>query len=399
MNRIAVNIILCFLLLSAVNIGLASTDQDIQKKQTQIEKLRKEIDKFEDKIKESSKKEKATLELLSTYDRQSMLLRKLVAKLREREIALEAEIKQTKVTVGELGGQLSSLKKHYAGYVSTVYKYGRVYDLELLLSSKSFNQLLVRSEYLRRFSNQRQQDMIRIDTKKSSVEKQHDLLNQQLAEQQDLIRQKKKEENRLAAKAKKRKSLLTEIRRDKKNFKKEIERRKQDVRELEKIIARLIEEEVEARNKKDKTVESPIGGGFLSKRGQLRWPVERGKVTTRFGSEQHPTLHTITQNTGIDITVSAGSDVVAVADGEVSKIHWLPSYGNLLILNHRNGFRTVYAHLSDISVTEGQSVKEGSRIGKSGESIVGSILHFEIYKEREKLDPEQWLKQKGPNQR
>jgi murein DD-endopeptidase MepM/ murein hydrolase activator NlpD len=70
-----------------------------------------------------------------------------------------------------------------------------------------------------------------------------------------------------------------------------------------------------------------------------------------------------------------------------------------LILNHRDGFRTVYAHLADISVSEGESVKEGSRIGKSGESIVGSILHFEIYKDREKLDPEQWLKQKGLTQR
>jgi septal ring factor EnvC (AmiA/AmiB activator) len=399
MKRIAANIIICSTFLSFLNFGFASTDQDIQKKQTQIEKLRKEIDKFEDKIKESSKKEKATLELLSTYDRQSLLLRRLVKKLREREIALEEEIKQTKVTISELEGELSSLKKHYAGYVSTAYKFGKVYDLELLLASKSFNQLLIRSEYLRRFSDQRHKDMIRVDTKKSSMEKQHNLLSQQLEEQQDILQQKRKEEDRLAAKAKKRKSLLAEIKRDKKNFKKEIDRRKQDVRELEKIIARLVEEDLEKRDKKDKTIEPPSGRGFFSKRGRLRWPVDRGKITTRFGSEQHPTLRTITQNTGIDITVSAGSDVIAVADGEVSKIHWLPSYGNLLILNHRDGFRTVYAHLADISVSEGESVKEGSRIGKSGESIVGSILHFEIYKDREKLDPEQWLKQKGLTQR
>jgi murein hydrolase activator len=369
--------------------------QDIQKKQSQIEKLRKEIDKFEEKIKESSKKEKSTIELLSTYDRQSMLVKKLIAKLKDREKDLQEEIKQTKETIGYLGGQLTSLKQHYAGYVSTVYRFGKTYDLELLLSSKSFNQLLIRSEYLRRFSDQRQKDMVRIDNKKTLMETQHEVLRQQLEEQKNVLEQKQKEEVRLAAKAKKRKALLAEIRRDKKNYKKEVDRRKQDVNELEQIIARLIEEDRINRTKKENSIEPPAGGGFLARRGRLRWPVTQGKITARFGSQQHPTLHTVTQNTGIDIAVSSGADVYAVADGDVSKIHWLPSYGNLLILNHNSGFRTVYAHLSEITVNEGEIVKEGTRIGKSGESIAGSILHFEIYKDREKQDPEQWLKQQG----
>ena len=88
-----------------------------------------------------------------------------------------------------------------------------------------------------------------------------------------------------------------------------------------------------------------------------------------------------------------------VADGEVAKIFWLPSFGNLVILNHNNGYRTVYAHLSEIAVEEGDAVREGSVLGKSGESISGSVLHFEIYKDRDKLDPEQWLSSRGVSQR
>ncbi|MBI5475961.1 MAG: peptidoglycan DD-metalloendopeptidase family protein [Ignavibacteriales bacterium] len=379
--------------------GKNMNDQDIQKKQTQIEKLRKEIDKFEEKIKESSKKEKSSIELLSNFDRQSILLKKLILKLKEREKDLQGEITLTKKTIEELGGQLSSLKQHYAGYVSTVYKFGKTYDLELLLSSKSFNQLLIRSEYLRRFSDQRQKDIVRIDNKKTLMETQHEILGKQLVEQKNILAEKQKEETRLTAKTKKRKTLLVEIRRDKRNYKKEIDRRKQDVKELEQIITKLIEEDRINRTKNEKNVDVPAGTGFLSRRGKLRWPVNQGRVTTRFGSQQHPTLHTVTQNTGIDISVNAGTDVYAVAEGDVSKIHWLPSYGNLLILNHRDGFRTVYAHLSEITVNEGDVVKEGSRIGVSGESITGSIVHFEIYKERDKLDPELWLKQGGVSRR
>jgi len=374
-------------------------DDDIKKKQSQLEKLRKDIDKYEKQITDKEKKEKSTLDLLGNYDRQAALLRKLITKLHDQELSLQRDINQTRQSIGELSGKLSFLKRHYANYVSTVYKYGRTYDLELLLSSRSFNQILIRSEYLKRFSNQRKKDLDRIDSNCKELEEQNLILQKQLSEQQDLISEKQKEEKKLATKMKKRKQLLTEIRRDKKNYKRELDRKKHDVQELEQIIAKLIDEEKAKNVRKDISRESVVGGGFLAKRGRLRWPVEQGRLTARFGNQQHPTLHTITQNTGIDIAVPAGTNVDAIADGEVSKIFWLPSFGNLVILNHSDGFRTVYAHLSEISVDEGDRVREGDALGKSGESLAGSVLHFEIYKEREKLDPEQWLRPRGLSKR
>jgi murein DD-endopeptidase MepM/ murein hydrolase activator NlpD len=237
--------------------------------------------------------------------------------------------------------------------------------------------------------------MEKIGSEKMEMEYQDSVLQKKLEEQKQLLAEKKREEKKLSDRAKKRKSLLTEIRRDKKNYQKELDRKKQDVKDLEKLISRLIEDE----KSKGRDTEIPAGGSFEGRKGRLRWPVEKGSLTARFGNQEHPTLRTITQNTGIDISVSPGSSVFAVADGEVSKIHWLPSYGNLVILNHRNGFRTVYAHLSDIDVEEGMKISEGVSIGKTGESLGGSILHFEIYKEREKLDPEKWLKPKGLTQK
>ena len=373
----------------------AGSGDDIKKKQSQLETLKKEIDKYEKQINEKEKKEKATLELLDNYDHQSSLLRRLIAKLHDQEVSLQEDINSTKQSIKELTGQLSFLKKHYANYVTTVYKYGRTYDLELLLSARSFNQMLIRSEYIKRFSNQRKKDLDRIDDRRSNLEEQNTLLLKQLAEQRTLITDKQKEEKKLSGKTAKRKQILTQIRKDKKNYKRELDRKKQDVRELEQIIAKLIEEEIAKKNRKEPTREPIVGGSFQAKRGKMRWPVEGGKLTAHFGNQEHPTLHTVTQNTGIDIAVPVGTKVEAVAEGEVSKIYWLPSFGNLVILSHNNGFRTVYAHLSEISVDEGARVHEGDALGQSGESLSGSVLHFEIYKEREKLDPEQWLKPKS----
>jgi murein DD-endopeptidase MepM/ murein hydrolase activator NlpD len=132
-------------------------------------------------------------------------------------------------------------------------------------------------------------------------------------------------------------------------------------------------------------------GAFASLRGRLRWPVSSGTISSRFGEHEHPVLKTKTQNTGIDIGVRSGSDVSAVADGEVSIVTFVPGFGDVIILNHYNGYRTVYADLSEINVVENQKVNAGKVIGKSGDSLQGSILHFEIWKEREKQNPELWL--------
>ena len=381
-------------------------DDEIKKKQAQLQKLRDEIDSYEQRIKDKEKKEHATLDLLDAYDRQTILLRKLISKLHEQETALQHDIDSTRGTIDQLGSQLSFLKNHYANYVSTVYRNGQVDDLELLLSSKSLNQTLIRTEYLKRFSTQRKRDLDTIDSRRSALEVQNATLQQQLSEQRDLIKDKQKEENKLALKMKKRKNLLAEIRRDKKNFKQEIDRKTQAAKDLQQLIAKLIEEdrvkkEREERLAKEKAGASPsiAPGAFEAKRGHLRWPVSSGRLLSRFGNQEHPTLHTVTENTGIEISVPTGTPVFAVADGEVSMISWIPSYGNLIILNHKNGFRTVYTHLSEISVAEGDKVSEGRQIGKSGESLSGPMLHFEIYKDKEKQDPEQWLVPHGLTQR
>ena len=124
------------------------------------------------------------------------------------------------------------------------------------------------------------------------------------------------------------------------------------------------------------------------------WPVTGGTVVAEFGNKVHPVMKTITTNTGIDIATKDNSPIRAVAEGDVALIHWLPSYGNLVIINHGHGYRTVYAHLDEISVSAGQKVKEGEIIARSGDSISGYMLHFELWQEKEKQNPRAWLARK-----
>lgn len=388
---------LCILML-LVTAAPAFAQDEITKRKNELQNIRKQIQDFEQRIKQQQAREKSTLELLDSYDRKGTLLRKLIASLKAEAAVLQNSIGKTKAELNQLDTQLKFLKQHYAQYVKSAYKSGRVYDVELLLSSRSINQVFVRSYYLRRFTEQRKRDADKIDMKRAEVEQVQYRLQSQLAEERRLIAEKGAEEDRYASLAADRKKVLADIRKDKNTFQREIDRQKKAAKELENVITSLIEADRLKKEKRDAAVKEgilpqppPITGNFESKKGKLRWPVSQGLVVAKFGNQIHPRLKTVTTNTGIDIQVKAGSPVSSVADGEVSTILWYPSYGNLLIINHYNGYRTVYTHLSEISVTEGQKVNEGDLIGRSGEAIDGPRLHFELWKEREKQNPEHWL--------
>ena len=376
----------------------ASTQDEIKKHQSELQSIRDQIREFEEKITEQQQTERATLEMLDTYDRNASLLRRLITKLRAAERKLQSNIEATRVEISDLEDQLMFLKKHYANYISSVYKSGRIHDLELLLSSRSINQFYIRAEYLRSFSEQRKKDADKIIEKKKEIEETEARLQLQLSEQRRLIAEKGAEEDHLADLVSDQKDVLFQVRKDKRNINRELRRKLEAAKEVENLIAILIEAERMRKERgtdeivKGELPQPPrVAGTFESKKGKLRWPVSTGSVVAQFGNHTHPILKTVTQNPGIDIAVGAGSPVTAVADGTIARIWWMVSYGNLVIIDHSDGYRTIYTHLSEIRVTEDQQVKEGDVIGTSGETLDGPLLHFQLWKDREKQNPEIWL--------
>ena len=412
-----ISIVLLAITVLAAAVSLNGQTREITKKERELQKLRNEIGAYEAKLRDSEKRERSTLERLDDLEQQAVLIKQLVEKLKDEEGQLTKEIGLAKGSIEELERQLQFLKTHYAGYVRSVYKNGRVYDLELLFSSRSINQMYIRIEYLKKFSDQRAEDLRRIVQKKNEVERQDNQLQESLKEERRLLAEKTREESNLKRKTNQRQQVLRQIRKDKKVYRQELTRKTAALKKIEQLIADLIEKERlrreeakkkreaaaarERERKKEKLAttsvpETPVldiepTGTFAQRKGRLRWPVASGVIESRFGNQTHPVLKTVTQNSGVDISVKVGTNVAAVAEGEVSILSFIPGYGNVVILNHYDGFRTVYAHLSEISVVEAQKVGEGDVIGKSGDTIAGSVLHFEIWREREKQNPELWL--------
>lgn len=397
MRRVSPAGVFILLLLSMCMVPLHA-QEELQRRQDELESLRSQIRQLESKSKEQQKNETETLELLDTYERRATLLQRLIGRLKAEERRLQTRIDTTRRSSRSLEAQLSFLKDHFARYVRSVYKSGRLHETELLFASSSVEQFVARNEYLKRFSAQRLRDAERILSKQKQYEEMQARAEVALSEERRVLAEKGAEEDRLASLTAERRGTLQKIRKDKNALARQLQRQVKAAKEMANLIARLVEsdrirkEHAAADPKLPKTPNAPhVAGAFELKKGRLPWPVTEGSIVSRFGPQRHPTLKTVTQNTGVDIAVRAGSPVTSVAPGEVATIWWLPSYGNLVIVNHQNGYRTVYTHLAEVDVAEGQPIGEGDVIGTSGDTLDGPRLHFEVWKDREKQNPEQWL--------
>ena len=136
-----------------------------------------------------------------------------------------------------------------------------------------------------------------------------------------------------------------------------------------------------------------LTGTFAANKGKLLFPVNgRYSIVGTFGRSQHSELsHVQMDNSGIDISVGAGSNARAVFEGTVSSIFFTEGYENVVIVRHGE-YLTVYAGLSSLDVRKGQKIKAGQAIGRIATIDGSTVLHFEVRKEREKLNPMAWVK-------
>ncbi|MBN1622551.1 MAG: peptidoglycan DD-metalloendopeptidase family protein [Endomicrobiales bacterium] len=129
---------------------------------------------------------------------------------------------------------------------------------------------------------------------------------------------------------------------------------------------------------------------FNKKKGQLPWPVQ-GKVVAKFGKSKHPELDTYLISNGIKIQTGNNAEVKAVSSGEVMFCGDFRAYGQMIILDHKSGFYTIYGLLEDIMVEEEQKVNAYETIGKVGKNG-NPVLYFEVRSGNEPEDPLLWLK-------
>ena len=414
--------ILLTILIASLPIFSQEAEQ-IEEKKEELVTIRQEISNLEDELSKKSEREKESYEALDNYNKQAYLLNKLINKLRKEEASQQKEINGLSKQIKSIEDETKVIRDNYAKYVIALYKKGSYNELESIVNAKSFHQAVVRIQYLRKFSERRKEDLEKLKTRKKELTQIKTKLEAEKKVKAKLVSEKKTDEFQLNTKLEERKKVLASIKKDKEQLQTTLTAKRRSQEQIRLLIAKLVDEAERKRKeeelKRQQMLASKEGkilneetlneasssdydyslstskfSSFSDLKGDMIWPLHNGKIVKGFGKTRNEDLNTVTLNYGVDISAQNDLNVRCVADGVVSAIDWLPGYGSVIIISHQGEYRTVYSHLSEIFVEEGDEVKTGKVIAKIGESVEGKVLHFEIWSSRENINPENWLAQK-----
>lgn len=388
------NVILYFLFFSMIfRLVAEDQEQELSRNRSNLEKIKSEINKIQEEISRSKIEE-------SNISSQIILLDKKVALISQARGLLEREQKLITNQIEFSDAQLKATQEHlkrlkdlYAQRVVYAYKYGRLKNIQLILSAQSFNQAFLRYRYLALIADHDERTIRSIQDKGKEIVALKQKLDQDLLLKNKNLREKQREEeNYLASKAKKT-SWLKKLRWTQTTYQEQLALKE---REREKLAAIIVELE-KKRKFEEQTGQQSAYVDFdfddmAKARGKLPWPV-KGKVITKYGKQRDPGSKTYVNNTDIEIQSTLGTPVRSVFSGIVRVITYLPGYGNTVIIDHGKGYYTVYSHLDKIYVQRDDFVKTNDVIATVGDSgsLSGSKLQFGIYGAQQSYDPEKWL--------
>ena len=367
---------------------LIAQDNDRVQQETRLHQIRKEIEGYRRKVQQEERKERKLLDAIAQFDREMDLTHQLLTELEREEKRRGRQISKISRDLDNTRDELNRLQQIYARRIVSFYKYGRMKDIELLISTKSFNQTLTWFKFQQLIAENDQRNYDNILNKKEKIETQRNKLKNEAVAQHRIIIEKREEEKRLKNKGKERNKLLAQVQDNKQIFLQRLKDYESSMREIQRLIN--VEEDKRLTLEQEGIVQS---SDFPGLKGRMIWPT-RGKIINHFGRYRHPKWRGVTlQNIGIDIQAEFGADVRATAKGIVTAITWRRGMGNIIMINHFGGYFTVYTHLSQIFIQVDESVEAGQVIGSVGDSgsFSGPMLHFEIWKNKDALDPEQWL--------
>ena len=384
--------ILAMGLLVFAPLHAADSVKDLQNKQ---KKLQQEIEQTNKMLKQTKRDESATLNKLQLTQQNIKNQKKLIHTLDSEITALDREMKRLGNTRDSLQKILEQHKAEYAQMVRQTH-YARLQQTPLLflISSDSFQQLVRRARYLQEFAHFRQEQVARIEFTQAEIDTQNDLLQANKDDKKSALSSRKREQENLKRDERKQQSMLNQLKSKEKDLKKQLNRQQKRVAELNKKIDDIIRKQTATSSKTSLTKEQQlIAGGFEANKGRLPWPVERGMISGHYGKQQHPVYSQVTiDNKGVYIQTTAGTKARAVYKGEVTSC-FLVANTYAVIIQHGN-YRTVYSNLSKLNVKQGDKVDTKQVIGTiftDPEQDQKTEIYFQIYKDRNILNPELWI--------
>jgi septal ring factor EnvC (AmiA/AmiB activator) len=359
----------------------------IEKERKALNQLKDQIEETRKQADEAGKKRESLLQGIQTLDERVVHYRQahqeISRKLRKKDQEIE-------VINTQLAGLRVSVRERQDAILARLrvqYMEGRFGYWKTLLASDSYGDFQRRLQYLSAVS---ERDYALMGTFRADMTRMEQAERQREEARVGMLSYKQSTEKQLAemkSVKKEKKVYLTKITHEKESY-------EHALQELERSASRIDSLLRELEQRRRAAAVRPPTGAIAPRgvKGALPWPAD-GSIISFFGRQKHPAFNTYVQRRGIEIKTVEGSAIHAVMPGSVVYADWLKGYGLVIILDHANGFFSLYAHASKILVTVGAQVGAGQAIGETGDTgMTGeNTLYFELRQGAEPLDPLQWL--------
>lgn len=436
MKRFLLILISC---LSLTTVAFAQSNKLIKELESKRGALQRQIAEAESLLKNTKKDVGSQLNVLAVLIGQIEERKRYIVAMNNDVEAVADEISGLERQLRDLQRDLKNKKKRYESSVQYLYKNKSIEEkLMFIFSAKSLAQTYRRLRYVREYATYQRLQGEEILKKQELVNRKKKELLQVKAAKENLLRERESEQAKLEAQEKEKRKMVAELQKKQKGIQNEIYKKRRESNRLNAEIDKLVTEEIErarkraeeearreevarrkaAAAKKDKEssagsavtpekkkaaplerfamskADRELSGNFVNNRGKLPVPITGSYlITSHYGQYTVEGLRNVKlDNKGIDIQGKPGAQARAIFNGKVAAVFRLNGLFNVLI-RHGN-YISVYCNLSSASVKSGDAVTTKQIIGHvfSDSSDNGrTVLHFQLRKERDKLNPEPWL--------
>lgn len=416
------------LLLVSVFLLLSAVVQGQDNPRDRLDRLRAELDSLSSVLDSYAASERDLTGRINALDQQIVTRRRLIRELgsqRQREQAAvktfdrrisngQSNLAGVRVRLNRTSEEVRHLEDLIRERAIFLYKHGSRQSLRFLLAAENPGDFVRRRLYVERITDRDRKNLEALrDAQQRHSRNERDLEEtiadlRQAREQkaqsvkriEGLVAETRQERSRLEQDRGHLDNLMADVKRDKQSVQALIDDRKSALKQVEDWIASLERErarggvqEIKVSRRSGDIVIRPVESfaSFSSARGKLPWPL-KGPIVSRFGLERNKITGTLTENPGIDIRAREGTEVLSVQGGVCTRITYLRGFGTTVLIDHGDGYYTVYAHLGDVWISEGERLEAGRVIGTVGTGVGDSeTLHFQVWHKRQKEDPLKWL--------
>ncbi len=388
-----------FLISVQIVFSQASSKKDLEKQKQAIQKELKEINNL--LFINNKKKE------LAFSDIENLTLKiqrqQEIVKLTNRQInILNDEISQNQKTKANLEKNLEEIKLAYKQMIIRSYKARSGKNkLMFILSAETFFQAFKRTQYIKQYASHRRNQAKKIVSISENISNVIKDLSKRLDLKRNLLQKNRDNQKTLESEKTRVNKMAYQLRSLEKKYKRNIVLKQKESEKIDKEIEKLIKEAIAASNRKKTksnnfslTPEAlALAKSFELNKGKLPWPVSRGVVIQKFGTQPHPVVRTAKiKSNGIVIATEKSAKVKTVFKGIVLSVLKFRGSNPTVLVQHGN-YITAYKNLAKVFVQKGDNLDSGEIIGEvyNNESSGKSSLQFSVFKKTTPLNPIYWI--------